>query len=61
MADEVTEAIMANSLYFDTETVRRRNLELIGDLVENAVCHHLEAGTDARGLVKALEQLRGSR
>ena len=61
MADEVAEAIMANSLYFDTETVWSRNLELIGDLVDNAVCHHLEAGTDAKGLVKALEQLGAKR
>jgi hypothetical protein len=46
-----------NSLFFDTDAVWRRNLALIGRLLDVARCHHLAIGSDAGGILAAVESL----
>ena len=55
--DEVAAATIANSLFYDTETTWRRNVDRIAHLLRDAECVHLEAGTDAQGLVEAMQEL----
>ncbi len=55
--EAVMEAVMANSLFYDTATVWHRNLALIGHLLERARCHHLIIGQDGDRIVAAVASL----
>jgi hypothetical protein len=55
--ETVMEAIVANSLFYDTETVWRRNLALIGRLLERTRFHHLTIGRSSAGIVAAVAGL----
>jgi hypothetical protein len=55
--EEVTEAVMANSLFYDTAEVWENNLARIAPLVELADCYHLVAGHDPDQLLAAVEAL----
>jgi hypothetical protein len=52
-----SEAVVLNSLFFDTEAVWRRNLVLIGRLLDRARCHHLAVGSEAGGILAAVDSL----
>ena len=54
---EVMEAVMMNSLYYDTEAVWRRNLMPLERLVDQARLHHLVIGSDANSLTAAIASL----
>jgi hypothetical protein len=51
------EALMYNSLYYDTEAIWQRNLAQIERLVAHAAWHHLVIGSDPEQLVAALDTL----
>lgn len=57
---EIMEAIMTNSLFYDTAAVWQRNLALIDQLVKVAAWHHLAIGTDPSGLVAKVAGLWGT-
>jgi hypothetical protein len=50
-------AVVMNSLFFDAEPVWRRNLDLIERLLDRARLHHLAVGSDAGGIVAAVDSL----
>jgi hypothetical protein len=54
---EVQEAIMANSLFYDSADVWQSNLAQIGRLLAVARTFHLAVGHDTAGLVNALDAL----
>jgi hypothetical protein len=56
-SDDAGEAVVMNSLYFDTEGVWRRNLALIGRLLGRARCHHLAIGSDPDGILASVGSL----
>jgi hypothetical protein len=53
----VMEAVMLNSLFYDTAAVWRRNLTSIGQLVDRARLHHLAIGSDSAGIVATVAPL----
>lgn len=53
----VWQAIMHNSLFFDTPAAWQKNLSQIARLVRRAHCHHVTIGTDATRLVAAVHAL----
>ncbi len=53
----VWDAIMANSLYFDSIEIWRKNLAQIHRCLDNARCHHLSIGTDTDLLIGVVERL----
>ena len=55
----IMEAVMQSSLYFDTAAVWRRNLAALDKLVARARLHHLLVGSEAGGIVQAVETLQG--
>ncbi len=55
--EEVIEAVMANSLFYDTAGVWESNLARIGPLVELAETYHLAAGRDPDQLLAAVDRL----
>lgn len=55
--EAVMEAVMVNSLFYDTATVWRRNLALIGRLLEQTRCHHLTIGQNGDEIVAAVASL----
>ncbi|HCB50252.1 MAG TPA: hypothetical protein DEP47_12210, partial [Chloroflexi bacterium] len=54
---EVMEAVMANSLFYDTAEVWTQNLASIKPVVEQARCYHLQVGSDPAGLVATIDDL----
>lgn len=54
----VWEAIMANSLFYDTAEAWQRNLGQIERLVTRARAYHLTVGTDPAGIVTTVNMLR---
>lgn len=60
-ADEtaVWQAVMANSLFYDTQAVWQRNIATLRPVVARARWHHLAIGTDAAGIVTAVDRLFG--
>jgi hypothetical protein len=54
---DVGEAVVMNSLFFDADAVWRRNLALIGRLLDLARCHHLAIGSDAGGILAVVGSL----
>jgi hypothetical protein len=59
--DDAGEAIVMNSLFFDTQSVWQRNLALLGRLLQRARCHHLVIGSDPDGILASVESLRSDR
>ncbi len=55
--DTILDAVMVNSIFYDTPQVWRRNLALIHRLLENAHFYELKIGVDASGIVEALKPL----
>lgn len=55
--DEVAEAMIHNSLYYDTWPAWQVNLAQIERIMQVADCHHLVIGTETRGIIAAVEQL----
>jgi hypothetical protein len=53
----IEDAAVLNSLYFDTETVWRRNWECIEGLLDGARYYRLSVGSDAPGMLAAMESL----
>ena len=54
---EVMEAVMVNSLHYDTADVWKRNLAPIGPLVDRARWHHLAMGAAPEGIVETIASL----
>ena len=54
---EVMDAVMGNSLFYDSSAIWRRNLQAIAALVDRAHWHHLAIGSSAQGIVKAVDDL----
>ena len=54
---EIWQAIILNSLHFDTLAVWERNLALIELLVERARCHTLSVGSDVAGILSSVDSL----
>ncbi len=54
---EVWRAIMANSIFYDTPEVWRRNLTQVERVVSRAQCHHLQIGEEPAGILAAIEKL----
>ena len=55
----VVEALMENSLYYDSRQVWQVNLSLLEEVVARARCHRLTIGSDGAGVVAAVEALLG--
>jgi len=55
--EEVMQAVMTNSLHYDTADAWRSNLTLIESLVNQARWHHLAIGSRPEAIVTALEKL----
>ncbi len=55
--DDVMEAVMRNSIHYDDADAWRRNLEPIVRLMDVARHHHLVIGSDAAGIVAAVNRL----
>jgi hypothetical protein len=55
--DEVTKAVMANSLFYDKAEVWQQNLACIEPLLERTRCYHLSFGGDPAGIVAAVDNL----
>ena len=53
----IWQAIMLNSLHFDTLAVWERNLALIEPLVERVRCHNLSVGSDVAGILSSVDSL----
>ena len=51
----VAESVVKNSLYVDNDEVWRRNLAMVGAVVERAQHRHLIVGTDPAGIVAAVD------
>jgi hypothetical protein len=56
---DISEAVVMNSLFFDTEPVWRRNVDLIEKLLDRARFHHLAIGSNADGILAAVDSLWG--
>ncbi len=56
---EVDEAVMRNSLFYDTAAVWERNLAVIEQLLDRASFYHLSIGSDGDHLVETVAQLWG--
>jgi hypothetical protein len=54
---EVWADVMQNSLYYDTEAIWVRNLANIEGLLSRTRFHHLTVGTDAGGIIAAVQTL----
>ena len=54
---DVVDAVMLNSLFYDTEDVWYRNLQMIQRLLDRANCYRLVIGSDAVGVVEAVAAL----
>ena len=54
---EILPAMVQNSLYFDSATVWRRNLEQLERLLEVTDCFSLELGVNAAGIVDAVNSI----
>ncbi len=54
---EALDAVMANSLYYDTEAVWQQNLAAIQPLIERARFHCLAIGSDGDALVATVSRL----
>ena len=55
--EEVEEAVMRNSLFFDTFKTWQGNLEVLQRLVEKARWHHLYIGADVDSIVETVDSL----
>ena len=55
--EAVVDAVTMNSLFLDTDSVWRRNLALIERLLEKARCYQLAIGSDADGILGAVNSL----
>ena len=57
--EEVAAAVVASSLFYDTDAAWTRNLGQLARLLRDASCVHLQAGTDSAGLVQTMLNLAG--
>ena len=57
LVEEVEEAVMRNSLFFDTFRVWKGNLEVLQRLVQRARWHHLYIGADVESIVETVDSL----
>jgi hypothetical protein len=56
---EVADAVVTNSLYYDTPEAWRPNAGQVAGVLEICRCHHLEAGTQVDHLIALLRELAG--
>ena len=54
---DIMEAVMLNSLFYDTAVVWQHNLALIEQLVDRARLHHLTIGADVDEMISTLDGL----
>ncbi|MGH2544940.1 MAG: hypothetical protein ACRDIB_19280 [Ardenticatenaceae bacterium] len=59
--EEVMDAIMQNSIFYDTATAWARNLAPIERCVARARWHHLSVGRDPAGIVESMQSLSRNR
>lgn len=55
--EEVWTAIMANSLYYDSPEIWKRNLDQIERVLAHSRYYHLRIGSDPAGILAAVEEL----
>ena len=56
--DTILDAVMVNSIFYDTPQVWKRNLSLIHRLLRRAQFYQLAIGVETDGIVEKLERLR---
>jgi hypothetical protein len=55
--EDVWDAALRNSLFYDQESVWQRNLAQITPLIEQSSKHHLVIGSDSSDIVRAIDEL----
>jgi hypothetical protein len=57
--EEAWEAVMLNSLHYDSRKIWEENLKLIEALLSRAQLFHLEIGTDGAGMLETIRTISG--
>ena len=55
--DELWQAVMQNSLFFDSKANWQKNLATVTPLIERATPYHLSVGSDAAKIIHCIEEL----